>query len=144
MTKRVVVAGTFDLLHPGHIFLIAQAAKLGQVFVVVARDKNVLQAKGHPVVIPEEQRLFMVKGLKYVSEAVLGNEGEDLLQIIEELHPDILLLGPNQNVSLDEVQGELKKRGLKTKVQRLDELFDKFPLSSTTDIIREITSNWEC
>lgn len=137
MTKSIVVAGTFDILHPGHVFLISEAAKIGEVTVIVARDANVLRAKGHPVVIPEAQRLFMVRALKDVSKAILGNTGADFLAIIQQLNPDILLLGPDQKVSLEDIQKELKRRGLKTKVQRLEKLFSDYPLSSTTDIIEK-------
>lgn len=138
--KQVVIAGTFDILHPGHIFLISEAGKMGDVIVVVARDRNVLRAKGHPPVISEEQRLFMVQSLKGVSKAILGHESADNLQIIEELNPDILLLGPNQNVSIEEIQKELQRRGLKTHVQRLKKLYNDHPLSSTTDIIEKVCS----
>ncbi len=40
IAKKVLIAGTFDLIHPGHIFLINEAAKLGDVYVIVATDKN--------------------------------------------------------------------------------------------------------
>ena len=55
--KQVVIAGTFDILHPGHVFLISEAAKLGEVTVVIAQDENVLRAKAHPVIVPAKQRL---------------------------------------------------------------------------------------
>jgi FAD synthetase len=139
--KRIVVAGTFDILHPGHVFLISEAAKLGEVFVVVARDGNVVHAKGHPVIVSEEQRLFMVQALKGVSKAVLGKPGLDFLEIIEELEPDILLLGPNQKMSIEQVQEELVRRGLKTEVKRLEQLFDEYPLNSTSKIIMKAIAN---
>ena len=140
-TKRIVVAGTFDILHPGHVFLISQAAKLGEVIVVVARDENVVHAKGHPVIVPEQQRLFMVQALKGVSKAMLGKPGLDFLMIIEELKPDILLLGPNQKMSTKQVQDVVSRRGLKTKVVRLEQLFDEYPLSSTSKIIAKAYAN---
>ncbi|MFW9830224.1 MAG: adenylyltransferase/cytidyltransferase family protein [Candidatus Thorarchaeota archaeon] len=140
-SKRIVIAGTFDILHPGHVFLIAEAAKMGEVLVIVARDENVLRAKGHPVIVPEKQRLFMVQALKGVSEAILGNPGPDFITIIEDLNPDILLLGPNQNISEKEVQNRLQKRDLKTQVMRLDDFFDEYPLSSTTKIIEKAFKN---
>jgi FAD synthetase len=139
--KRIVVAGTFDILHPGHVFLISEAAKLGEVIVVVARDENVVLAKDHPVIVPEQQRLFMVQALKGVSKAVLGKQGLDFLAIIEELEPDVLMLGPNQQMSNEQVQEELTRRGLKTKVIRLEQLFDEYPLSSTTKIIAKAYAN---
>jgi len=40
IAKKVLIAGTFDLIHPGHIYLINEAAKLGDVYVIVATDKN--------------------------------------------------------------------------------------------------------
>ena len=139
--KKIVIAGTFDILHPGHVFLIAEAAKLGKVTVIVAQDENVLRAKGRPTIVPQEQRLFMVQAMKGVSKAILGKSGPDFISIIEELHPDILLLGPNQDISLEEVQKRLEQRELKTRVMRLDRFFDKFALSSTTKIIEKALAN---
>ncbi|MFX0169260.1 MAG: adenylyltransferase/cytidyltransferase family protein [Candidatus Hodarchaeota archaeon] len=140
-TKRIVVAGTFDILHPGHVFLITEAAKLGEVIVVVARDENVVHAKGRAVIVPEQQRLFMVQAIKGVKNAVLGKQGLDFLSIIEELKPDILLLGPNQQMSTEQVQEEVKRRGLKTRVMRLERLFNEYPLNSTTKIIEKAYAN---
>jgi FAD synthetase len=139
--KRIVIAGTFDILHPGHVFLITEAAKLGDVIVIIARDENVIHTKGHPVIVPEKQRLFMVEALKGVSKAILGNLGSDFVSIVEELKPDILMLGPNQQISLDEVQKRLSEKGLSTRVIRLDTLFDEFPLNSTTRIIEKAFVN---
>ncbi|MFX1575941.1 MAG: adenylyltransferase/cytidyltransferase family protein [Promethearchaeota archaeon] len=135
--KQIVLAGTFDILHPGHVFLITEAAKLGDVTVVIARDENVVKTKGHPVIIPEKQRLFMVEALRGVSKAVLGNLGPDFVRIVEELKPDILMLGPNQDISLEEIQNRLNEKGLATKVIRLKKIFDKYPLNSTTRIIEK-------
>jgi FAD synthetase len=109
--------------------------------VVVARDENVIHAKDHPAIVPEQQRLFMVQALKGVSKAVLGRRGLDFLAIIEELDPDVLLLGPNQQMSIEQVQEELVRRGLKTTVKRLEELFNEYPLSSTSKIIAKAFAN---
>jgi FAD synthetase len=136
--KQVVVAGTFDLLHPGHVFLISEAARLGDVTVVVARDQNVMRAKEHPPIVPEEQRRFMVEALKGVAKAVLGSETTDLFLVVERLNPDILLLGPNQQVSAERVQKELQRRKLRTRVQRLEHIFKDYPLNSTSAIIDRV------
>ncbi len=54
--RRVVATGTFDLLHPGHIYYLEESKKLGdELWVIVARDMNV-KHKPRPI-IPEEQRL---------------------------------------------------------------------------------------
>ena len=69
---RVVATGTFDILHPGHLWYLEESAKLGdELFVIVARDANI-RHKPRPV-IPEEQRRVMVQALKPVTRAVLGD-----------------------------------------------------------------------
>lgn len=136
--KRVMVAGVFDIVHPGHIYLISKAAELGDVIVVVARDSTVERLKGRRPVVPEDQRLEVVKNIKGVKEAFLGNEGEDMLKIVEELKPDIILLGPNQNFDENKLRRDLELRGLKVEVMRLKEIYEPYRLCSTSKIIREI------
>ena len=59
---RIVATGTFDILHPGHLFYLEESKKLGdELFVIVARDANV-KHKPRPI-IPEDQRLAMVAAL---------------------------------------------------------------------------------
>lgn len=137
MFKRVLVAGTFEIIHPGHIYLFQKAKELGKVIVVVARDKNVERFKGRRPIIPESQRLEVVKNLKPVDEAVLGYEGPDILKIVEDLKPDIILLGPDQSFSERKIRNELKSRGLNINVIRLSDK-RKCPLCSTSAIIEKI------
>jgi hypothetical protein len=51
------------------------------------------------------------------------------------------MLGPNQKISLEEVQNRLEQKGLSTRVIRLEQLFDEFPLNSTTRIIEKAIVN---
>ena len=45
---KVMVFGTFDGLHPGHLSYFKQARKYGDYLIaIVALDENVLQFKGH-------------------------------------------------------------------------------------------------
>ncbi len=116
--KRVMAFGTFGVIHPGHIYYLTQAKKLGDyLIVVVARDKNVKRIKGR-CPIPEGQRLKVVKALKPVDEAVLGYE-DDMLRIIEEKKPDILVLGPDQDIDEKKLKKDLTKRGLHLKIVRV-------------------------
>ncbi|MEM4577024.1 MAG: DUF357 domain-containing protein [Candidatus Nezhaarchaeales archaeon] len=138
--KKVMIAGVFDIIHPGHIYLISKAAELGDVIVVVARDSTVEKFKGRRPIIPEEQRLEVVRSIKGVKEAFLGNEGEDMLRIVEEIKPDIIMLGPNQNFDEEKLRRELEQRGLRVEVVRLRESYKEHKLCSTSKIIREILS----
>ncbi|MHA1486682.1 MAG: adenylyltransferase/cytidyltransferase family protein, partial [Promethearchaeota archaeon] len=72
MAKKVLVAGTFDIIHPGHLYLINEAAKMGDVYVIVATDMNRKIYSGETPIIPEDQRLEVIKSIKNVKEARLG------------------------------------------------------------------------
>lgn len=133
---RVFVAGTFDLMHPGHIRYLREADRLGLVYAVVARDDNVARLKGRPPVMPENLRLEMVSSVKYVYEAMLGDP-EDMLKPVESIKPDIILLGPDQPVDESSLVDRLSERGLRPKVVRLKSRVGP-KLSSTTEIINEI------
>ena len=140
--KKVVITGTFDVLHPGHIYLINEAAKLGEVYVIVARDANVKKFKGTYPTVSEDQRLEMVQSLKNVNKAVLGKQDSDYFIIIEEINPDIILLGPNQKISIAMVKERLKEKGLEhVEVIRLEKLYNKYKLHSSSLIKQKIIKN---
>jgi len=139
MKKKVLIAGTFDIIHPGHIFLINEAAKMGDVYVIVATDKNRKLYSGETPVIPEQQRLEVVKSIKNVREARLGRHDNDTLKTVEEINPDIILLGPDQKYDILTLKRGLKEKGLNhIKVQRLETYYDKYDLHSSSLIKRKI------
>ena len=113
----MVATGTFDIIHPGHIRFLEEARKLGdELVVIVARERNV-RHKPKPV-IPEEQRRRVVEAIKYVDKAILGDE-EDIFKPIEELKPDVIVLGYDQHFDERWLEKELKKRKLNCKVVRI-------------------------
>ncbi|MHA1753950.1 MAG: adenylyltransferase/cytidyltransferase family protein [Candidatus Odinarchaeia archaeon] len=141
--KTVLIGGTFDIIHGGHLYLMKKASKFGDLIVVVARDENVKKIKGHFPIIPEEQRLAVVKGLKYVKKAVLGKKGGDFLQIVKELKPDYLILGPDQKFSEEELTNKLHNMGLQIKIMRIPEYLDKYDLCRTSKIIEKILREYK-
>ena len=142
MKKKVMVAGTFDILHPGHIYLIDKAAELGDVYVVVATDKNRKRFSGDTPTVPEEQRLEVVKHIKNVKDARLGRSDNDTLKTVAEIDPDIILLGPDQQHSIQDLKDGLKELGLgDVKVERLTTYYDKYPLHSSSKIKEKIIKN---
>jgi FAD synthetase len=133
--KVVVATGVFDILHPGHILYLDEAKKLGdKLIVIVARDKTIEHRK--KPVTGERQRLAVVSALKPVDEAILGDH-EDLYKPIMEINPDIVALGRNQHFKEEEIRAELKKRGLKAKVVRIDEHLEG-DLNSSSKIVEKI------
>lgn len=91
MAPRVLVSGTFDLLHSGHVAFLTEAAAYGELTVCVGRDDVVHALKGRYPVNPQEERRYMIAALRCVQECRISR-GEGLLDFepeLRELHPDI-------------------------------------------------------
>ena len=132
---RVVATGTFDILHPGHVLYLCRARELGdELWVIVSRDRTI-KHKRKPL-IPERQRLYMVKSLKCVDHAVLGSE-TDMFEPIEEIKPDIIALGFNQHWDAEELRKQLADRGIMVKIVRLSDS-DLSPYASSRFIRQKI------
>jgi FAD synthetase len=132
---RVLATGTFDILHPGHILYLKKARELGdELFVIVSRD-SMVQHKSRPI-LPEQQRLQVVQALEMVDHAELGSE-RDIFEPLKLIKTDIIALGFDQYFDENELQEDLEKRHIPSKVIRLRN-HDSGNLSGTEDIIREI------
>lgn len=120
---KVMAQGTFDLLHPGHIHYLERSAALGEeLVVVVARDSRVSDRK--ELVFDEEERKEMLQALEAVDEAVLGSEG-DIYSTVEEIDPDIITLGYDQDHSEEEVRKMAEEAtGHEVEVERISGLED--------------------
>ena len=135
---KVLVGGVFDIIHPGHIHLLRTAAELGDVVVVVARDSTVRRLKGREPVVPEVQRLEVVRSLRYVREARLGYSEMDIERVLGEVRPDVVVLGPDQDYLEGEVERASRRLGLNTRIIRLERRAENYPLTSTSDIISRV------
>lgn len=116
---KVMVFGTFDILHPGHLAFLEQAKRLGDHLVVsVSRDKNTKKFKGYFPVFKENERLKLVRSLDVVDKAVLGSKTDYLKHVLKE-KPDIIALGYDQRAYAKELLADVKAGKLKVKVVRL-------------------------
>ena len=83
MMVKVLVFGSFDLLHEGHKHFFNEAKKLGNtLYVVVAKDSSIKSFKGHESNFNEDERVEHIKKLGLVDDVRLGYEG-DKWKIIE-------------------------------------------------------------
>lgn len=111
-----MVFGTFDIIHPGHLYLFSEAKKLGDhLTVIVARDQTVSEVKGRIAQNDETIRLKNIIDLKIADKVILGNI-TDKYQVIREEEPDIIALGYDQRAFVDELTNVLDSR---TKIVRL-------------------------
>jgi FAD synthetase len=116
MTTHAVAQGTFDILHPGHLHYLREAAEMGdRLHVIVARDDNVTHKPGP--VVPGSQRVEVVGALEPVDNARLGHS-EDIFVPIQEIDPDVIVLGHDQYHGADEIAGALADRGIDCTVER--------------------------
>jgi FAD synthetase len=121
MVVRVMATGVFDLLHPGHLYFLTEARKLGdELVVVVARDQTARRLKQEPYV-PEHLRREMVEGLKPVDRAVLGST-TDIYETVVREKPAIIALGYDQVWNEKEVEKECARRGVPVRVVRVGPL----------------------
>ncbi|WP_227376522.1 FAD synthase [Haladaptatus halobius] len=135
---HVLAQGTFDILHPGHVHYLRDAAAMGdRLSVIIARRENVTHKQ--PPILPNRQRRDMVGALEVVDHARVGHH-KDIFVPIEDLDPDIIALGYDQHHDDASIEAELDRRGIDCKVRRASPLDpeDAEELLSTGRIIDRI------
>lgn len=95
---HVLVCGTFDLLHPGHLFLLSEARKRGRLHVIIARDATAQHIKRQWPVQSEEERKRAIEIAFPDAHVVLGDPQGDFLRPVQEIRPDLLILGYDQRL----------------------------------------------
>lgn len=94
MPKKVFVSGCYDLLHSGHVEFFRQAAEYGDLYVGIGSDKTYLGYKHRKTIYSEQERLFMVKSIRYVKDAYI-NAGSGVLDYVPTLDivkPDVFVV----------------------------------------------------
>jgi cytidyltransferase-like protein len=112
MAKKVFVSGCYDLLHSGHVEFFRQASQYGDLYVGIGSDATVLHYKNHKTLYPEQERLFMVKSIRYVKDAFI-NQGDgvmDFIPTVDALKPDIFVV--NADGGSEEKRRFCEERGM--------------------------------
>lgn len=108
--KKVLVFGTFDNLHRGHLSFLKQARKHGDyLVVVVTRDLNVKRAKRREPFNNERKR---VAGLKKFADRVLLGEKKVTYKLIKKISPDVICIGYDQRPSVSSARKILNRMGM--------------------------------
>ena len=132
---RIVLAGgVFDIIHPGHIYTLNAAKKLGDVLVVVvATDNTAVKMKKRRPLHTQEQRQELVNSLSMVDLCLIGQE-EDMFKTVNHVKPQIIALGYDQAHQEKFITEGCKKIKLDAKVARLQ---SPIPESSSSKIEKE-------
>lgn len=136
----ILVGGCFDLLYPGHLYLLKMAKQLGgKLLVAVLSDKYIKSYKGDKRPAQHETtRLELIQSLQCVDYAILVDQDPYGLCFLSKIKPKAIIIGL-------ETEKELKKQNkaefLKNKIPNLEIFFlgrIKPADFSTTAIIQKI------
>ena len=117
---KVLAGGTFNILHPGHIYFLRKAKELGdELVVVVSTDKRVKKEKGR-LILPSSERKKIIESLRFVDRVIIGSNS-DFFNVVEKERPDIIVLGYDQEIDRKELSKRLKKIGHKCSIIRIEE-----------------------
>jgi len=132
--KIVLAGGVFDIIHPGHIYTLNAAKKLGDVLVVVvATDNTAIKMKKRTPLHTQNQRQELVNSLSMVDLCLIGQE-DDIFKTVKHVKPQIIALGYDQIHQEQFITEGCKKINLDAKVARLQ---SPIPESSSSKIEKE-------
>ncbi|MGO8786059.1 MAG: adenylyltransferase/cytidyltransferase family protein [Terriglobia bacterium] len=102
--RVVLTNGCFDLLHPGHTRLFAEARKLGDVLIVAMNsDRSVRALKGNNRALqPEAERAEIIAALAAVDYVTVFDD-PSVLAVVKRMLPDVLVKGGHY--TLDQIVG---------------------------------------
>jgi rfaE bifunctional protein nucleotidyltransferase chain/domain len=131
----VVTNGCFDLIHPGHLFLLERACTLGATLLVgVTGDEAVrlLKGEGRPA-MPQRDRVLILAGLEPVSHVCLFPE-IDAMAFLEKARPDIYVKGGDYTIdSINQAE-----RALLERIGATIKILPRFEALSTTSTFQRI------
>lgn len=117
--KRVLVTGSFDWFHTGHVRFFEEVSELGDLYVAVGHDANIrlLKGEGHPL-FPANLRCYIAGSIRFVTAAFLtsGNGWLDAEPEILRLRPDIYAV--NEDGDKPEKRDYCAARGIEYRVLR--------------------------
>lgn len=138
--KRVFVSGCYDMLHSGHVAFFKEASKYGDLYVGIGSDKTIEELKNRKTVCSEKERLYMVKAIRYVTDACInsGSGMMDFIESVDRFKPDVFVV--NSDGGSDTKRRFCEERGIEYVVlEREPE--DGLQARSTTALRKEVKSS---
>lgn len=108
MVVTVMIAGTFDLLHPSHVSLLNNAKELGSKLVVMLSTDVFNAEKGKRSIMSYEERYFMLTNLRCVDLVVPEQSWDDKLSYIDKYNVDVFVMGSDWDGRFNDLPCEVK------------------------------------
>ncbi len=125
--------GVFDIVHQGHIGVLAKAASFADVLIVgVNSDASVKRLKGNSRPVNNEQSRALVLASLIMVDAVVIFDEDTPLELIRKIKPDVLIKGGDYTIDTIVGAKEVMANGGKVEIFPIEEGF------STTGIIEKI------
>jgi len=132
----VFTNGVFDILHPGHIFSLSQAAKEADFLIVgLNSDNSVKRLKGQQrPVNNQDSRALLLASLLMVDAVVIFEE-DTPLELINSIRPDVLVKGGDYTIENIVGAKEVIARGGKVVI---NPVVEGYSTSSIIDKLKDI------
>lgn len=140
MAKKVFVSGCYDMLHSGHVAFFKSAAQYGDLYVGIGSDETILHYKNRKTVYSEKERLYMVKAIRYVTDAYInaGSGIMDFVPTLDIVKPDVFVV--NTDGGSEEKRRLCEERGIEyIELERVPDA--GLEARSTTSLRTNVKSN---
>jgi FAD synthetase len=108
--KTVTIFGVFDGIHEGHLAFIKEAKALGDKLVaIVARDSEVEKIKGKLPHSNEVLRINALLKVEDIDQVFLGDAEQGTYKIVQEVKPNVIFLGYDQQALYENLKEAIKK-----------------------------------
>lgn len=137
--RKVFVSGCYDILHAGHIQFFEEAKAKGDYLIVCyCSSENLKLYKGRESSLPDDNKMFVLKSIRYVDEVVIGNDDGGVWDFV----PAFLLEKPDMLVVTEDDKHSEEKRKFceehNTEFIVLPKTAPVVTSTSTTEIIKKI------
>ena len=99
--KKVITYGTFDLFHIGHLNILKRAKELGDYLIVAVSSDAFNEIKGKKCVIPDYERMEIVKAIRYVDEVILEESWDQKVEDVKKYNIDTFVMGDDWKGQFD-------------------------------------------
>ena len=104
MARTIITYGTFDLFHIGHLNILRRLKEQCDRLIVGVSTDEFNEMKGKKPIVPFEQRIEIVRAIRYVDEAIPESNWEQKRNDIEEHNVDAFAIGEDWKGKFDDLE----------------------------------------